>query len=96
MVLSDAHCALLTTLAGGSAMGKSIRIITERGYYATRGGRLVFIELIEDAGSDFTVRAIGYRVSGTTTATVKIWRVWSADGKVALEEDPEWDIIKAI
>lgn len=77
-------------------MDKSTTIITERGYYATRGGRLVFIEQIERAETDSTIRAVGFSVSGTTTATVKIWRVWSIDGKVAIEEDPEWDIIKAV
>lgn len=77
-------------------MDKSTTIITARGYYATRGGRLVFIEQIERAESDSTTRAIGFSISGTTTAALKIWRVWSIDGRVALEDDPEWDIIKSI
>lgn len=77
-------------------MDKSIRLIAGPGYYATRNGRLVFIEKIERAESDSTVRAIGYSISGTTTTAEKTWRTWSIDGKVAPEEDPEWDIIKAI
>jgi len=77
-------------------MDKNLTIITGHGYYATRGGRLVCIEQIETAESGSAVKAIGYSISGTSSATMKIWRVWSIDGKDALEEDPEWDIIKAI
>ncbi len=77
-------------------MDKPTTIITGPGYYATRGGRLVFIERVEQAGPDTTKRAIGYSISGTSRETIKIWSVWFMDGKVTPEEDIKWDIVNSI